>query len=129
MNRQQHAPPRRSLPRRVARGAAVALLALNACYVWRPATLDPSHDFLYGTARISRTSGAETVVRGPRLVGDSILATATRTVTPVAIARTDVQRIEVRRLSRGRTAIAGIGIMAAYFALAWGFSDSAESVP
>jgi hypothetical protein len=104
--------------------AIATLVSLNACYVWRPAVLDAGHEFLNGNARLTRTDGTAVVVRGPRLVGDSIVGTATRTVTPVAFARADVRRIEVRRLSRGRTAAVGAVLMAAYLVATWGFSDS-----
>jgi hypothetical protein len=100
------------------------LLSLSACYVWRPAVLDANHEFLNGTARLTRRDGVAVIVRGPRLVGDSIHASATRTVTPVAFALADVRQIEVHRLSRGRTAAAGALLMAAYLAASWGFSDS-----
>jgi hypothetical protein len=101
------------------------VLSSNGCYVWRPAVLDASHEFLNGTARLTRNDGAAVVVRGPRLVGDSILATATRTVTPVTFARAEVRQIEVRRLSRGRTAAVGAVLLAAYWVASWGFSDAA----
>jgi hypothetical protein len=91
--------------------------------------LDSTHEFLNGQARLTRTSGVTTVVRGPRLVGDSIIGTATQTVTPVAVPRADVQRIEVRRLSRARTAGAGAVLMAAYLVAVWGFSDSSVDTP
>jgi hypothetical protein len=106
-----------------------SLLSLNGCYVWRPAVLDSSHEFLNGQARLTRTNGVATMVRGPRLVGDSIVATATRTVTPVAVPRADVRRIDVRRLSRGRTAAVGAVLLAAYWLAAWGFSDSSVDTP
>lgn len=103
---------------------AAMVLSLNACYVWQPAVLDSTHQFLNGTARLTSTDGGVVVLRGPRVVGDSIVGTATRTVTPVAVARSDVRRVEVRRLSRGRTAAAGAVVMAAYFAATWAFSDA-----
>ena len=104
--------------------AASMLVTLNACYVWRPAVLDPTNSFLNGTARLTRSNGAQVLVRGPRIVGDSIVATSTRTVTPVSVARSEVQKIEVRQLSRGRTAAAGAVLMAVYLVATWGFSDT-----
>lgn len=105
--------------------AAVSLLlTVNACYVWRPAALDPTPGFLNGTTRLTRTNGAQVIVRGPRVVGDSIVATSTRTVTPVSVARSEVQKIEVRQLSRGRTAAVGAVLMAVYLLATWGFSDT-----
>lgn len=123
MSERRSPSSRHHAPRRVL-AITSALLSLNGCYVWQPAVLDSTHEFLNGQARLTRTSGVTTVVRGPRLVGDSIIGTATRTVTPVAVPRADVQRIDVRRLSRARTAGAAAVLMAAYLVAVFGFSDS-----
>ena len=120
----------RRRPSRTMLAVASTILTLNACYVWRPATLDSTHGFLNGTVRLTRTNGAQLPVRGPRVVGDSIVATSTRTVTPVSVARSEVQKIEVRQLSRGRTAAVGAVLMAVYLVATWGFSDTTvDSAP
>jgi hypothetical protein len=127
MNERRCWPPLRAARRSV---LVTAVAGLNACYVWQPAVLDPTHEFLNGDARLTRSDGAAVVVCGPRLVGDSIVATATRTVTPVVIPRADVRRIEVRRLSGGRTAAVGAILMAAHLAVTWGVRDSSvDTVP
>jgi hypothetical protein len=116
----QTLPPRgiRRAARLLSWSACVALLlAANACHVWRPAALDETHDFINGRARIERADGASTIVRGPRIEGDSVVATHVKTATRVTLPRTDVRRIEVERISRGRTALAGAGLVGLYLVI------------
>lgn len=93
-----------------------ALLLSGACHVWKPTELGPTREFLNGRARIERTDGTIMVMRGPRLVGDSVVGTHERTPAHVALARADVRRIEVEQIDRGRTAAAGAGLVLLYWA-------------
>lgn len=104
----------------------VLLVAVSGCHRWVPAELGPSNGFLTGRARLHAADGATRIVEGPRIVGDSIVGRAPNSSVSISTARADVQRIEVQRIDRGRTAIAGLGLLALYFAAAFAFSDSPQ---
>ena len=101
-----------------------AVLLTTACHVWAPATLDPTHEYLNGRARLYRNDSGMVVVNGPRIVGDSIVARAPNGTARLAFARSDVQRVEVSRVSRGRTAAAGLVLFVAYIAAQIALSDA-----
>ena len=109
--------------RRTLCASAIALLT-TACHVWRPATLDPSHEYLNGRARLHRTDGSAVVVNGPRVVGDSIVARWQTGSARIAFARSDVQSVEVSKLSRGRTAAVGLVLFVAYIAAQIALADT-----
>jgi hypothetical protein len=94
--------------------------------VWRPAELDPTQEFLNGRVRITRTDGSTILIRGPRLVGDSVVGTWATTAARMAIARSDVKGMDVERISRGRTALVGAGLAVLYIALMIVLSDSQD---
>ena len=105
-------------------GTAIALLFASACHVWRPAELGPTREFVNGRTRIERTDGTTQIVRGPRLVGDSVVGTHERTSARVALASADVRRLEVEQISRGRTALVGAGLVVLYWVFVATLSDS-----
>lgn len=109
-------------------GVALLVLAVNlavsACHTWVPTELGPSHPFVNGRTRVHQRDGNGTIVMGPRVEGDSVVGRAGGSSARVAIARQDVERVEVQRISRGRTAIAGLGLLALYYVAVFSFSDS-----
>jgi len=96
----------------------VLVLMVSGCHKWVPAELGPSREFLNGKTRIHRTDGSTTIVMGPRIEGDSILGRAETSSGSVAVARTDVQRIELQAVDRTRTAIIGSVLLVLYTMLA-----------
>jgi hypothetical protein len=108
-------------------GVAAFLLLANACHVWGPAELGTQHQFLNGRTRVYRADGSSVIMVGPRIEGDSVIGTWAGTSARMALPRADVQRVEVYRVDRGRTALAGIAIVGVYFAAARLFSDSPRS--
>jgi hypothetical protein len=104
---------------------AVALVFASACHVWKPIELGPSKEFVNGRARIERTDGTTQIVRGPRLVGDSVVGTHERTSARVALASADVRRMQVEQIDRGRTAVVGAGLLLLY----WVYVAAVASTP
>jgi len=103
------------------------LLVANACHVWKPAELGPTHGFINGRTRIERTDGSSVIVRGPRLDGDSVVGTHATTQARVTLPYADVRRVEVQRISRGRTALVGAGLLVLYWGIqAATISDSPD---
>lgn len=96
-------------------------LAITACYTWAPTSLGP-RELLDrespSAVLITRMDGSEAVVRGPRVIGDSLYATSEfcqtsvaaggrRVCQPVrdAVAATDeIQSVDVRAIAPARTA-------------------------
>jgi hypothetical protein len=76
--------------------------------------------------RVHHQDGYATIVMGSRVEGDSVIGRAEGSSARVALARQDVERIEVQRVNRGRTAIVGIGLLALYYIAAFSFSDSPQ---
>ena len=103
---------------------ASAVVLTTACHVWKPATLDSTHDYLNGRTRIYRADGSSVIVNGPRIVGDSVVGRWPNGSARVAYARSDVQRVEVSRISRGRTAAVGLVLFVAYMAAQIAFADA-----
>ena len=97
-------------------GAAVVLMFVSGCHVWKPIELGPTREFVNGRMRIERTDGTSMIVRGPRVVGDSVVGTHERTSARVALASADVRRMEVEQIDRGRTAVVGAGLLLLYWA-------------
>jgi len=112
------------MPRLRHSSAAVFLMLASACHVWKPVELGPTREFVNGRTRIERTDGTTTIIRGPRLVGDSVVGTHERTSAHVALASADVRRMEVKQISRGRTAVVGAGLLLLYWAFVATFSES-----
>ena len=111
---------------RLRRVSATALLMVaSACHAWKPVELGPTREFVNGRTRIERTDGTIMIMRGPRLVGDSVVGTHERTSARVALATADVRRLEVEEVSRGRTALVGVGLLILYWVFVEKFSDSA----
>jgi hypothetical protein len=117
-----------TLHRSAARSSGVALLVLSvsACHSWVPTQLGPSQQFLNGRTRVYHPDGHAKIMMGPRVEGDSVIGRAEGSSARVALARQDVERIEVQRINRGRTAIVGIGLLALYYVAAFSFSDSPQ---
>ena len=107
-------------------GAALLVLTVGACHTWVPTQLGPSQQFLNGRTRVYDQDGHAPIVMGPRVEGDSVIGRAEGSSARVALARQDVERIEVQRVNRGRTAIVGIGLLALYYIAAFSFSDSPQ---
>ena len=100
------------------RGASIVALALaTSCHVWKVTELGPSQQFVNGKTRIARVDGSQVIIRGPHIAGDSIVGTHATTQAQVALARSDVKRVEVERISRGRTAALGAVLFALYWAV------------
>jgi hypothetical protein len=116
--------PQESVKRILRTFVASAVMVTTACHVWVPATLDPTHEYLNGRARLHRTDGSAVVVNGPRVVGDSIVGRWPNGSARVAFARSDVQGVEVSRVSRGRTALVGLGLFALYMAAQVALADA-----
>jgi hypothetical protein len=106
-----------------------AMVLTTACHVWKPATLDPAHEYLNGRARLYRSDGSSVILNGPRLVGDSIVGRWPNGSARVAFARSDVQRVEVSRVSRRRTAAAGLVLFVAYVAAQVALTDASTDYP
>jgi hypothetical protein len=109
-------------------GGLMAVLSASACHVWKPAELGPTREFLNGRTRIERADGTTMIMRGPRLVGDSVVGTHEKTSARVSLASADVRRIEVEQIDRGRTAMVGAGLLLLYWAYAAAVVDS-ETYP
>jgi hypothetical protein len=105
-------------------GAAAFLVLASGCHVWKPVELGPTREFVNGRTRIERSDGTTQIVRGPRLVGDSVVATHERTSARVALASADVRRMEVEQIDRGRTAVVGAGLLLLYWAYVAAVSNS-----
>jgi hypothetical protein len=120
--------PKLTLRRCAARSSGVALLVLtvSACHTWVPTQLGSSQQFVNGRTRVHHQDGHATILMGPRVEGDSVIGRADGSSARVALARQDVERIEVQRVSRGRTAIVGVGLLALYYIAAFSFSDSPQ---
>ncbi len=121
-------PPKLTLHRSAARctWAALLVLAVSACHSWVPTQLGPSQPFVNGRTRVHHQDGHATIMMGPRVEGDSVIGRADGSSARIALARQDVERIEVQRVNRGRTAIVGIGLLALYYIAAFSFSDSPQ---
>jgi len=111
--------------RRPALAAILFALSTAACHSWRPqATPTPqSIEQMNGrsTVRILRRDRSLLVLAGPRVAGDSIVGTAGTPPQRAAVAMADVERIETRKVSAGKTAglVAGIyGVAALVVVLA-----------
>ena len=100
----------------------LGLITVTACRVWSPAQLDPQHGLPKGRVRLSRADGSSLVMVDPRLEGDSVAGTWAGSQARVAIARADIKRIDVYRVDRATTVLAGLGIVAILIAIAL-FSD------
>ena len=122
-------PRTHALPR-VARTFGICALAFtSACHVWKPAELDPAHEYLNGRTRVYRNDGTSVIVVGPRVVGDSIVGRWPNGTARIALARADVQRVEVSRVSRGRTALLGLGLFAVNVVAQIAFADAQKDYP
>jgi hypothetical protein len=104
--------------------AALLVFSVGACHTWVPTQLGPSQQFVNGRTRVHHQDGRATIMMGPRVEGDSVIGRVDGSSARVALARQDVERIEVQRVSRGRTAIVGIGLLALYYVAAFSFSNS-----
>jgi hypothetical protein len=103
---------------------ALALFVnLGACHAWVPIQLGPSADIGDGAMRIRRTNGTVITVVEARLVGDSVVAHLPASSASIAIARSDVQALEARRFSAGRTATLGVALIVLYNVLTYKIGD------
>ena len=99
------------------RPAALLMLLLTACHTWRttgvePQGLGPEEK----RVRIELSSGRHLEVEHPVITADSL--TGTRHGSRVAVARSDVRHMAVRRGSAPKTAALVTGIVAVTFAFA-----------
>jgi hypothetical protein len=58
-------------------------------------------------------------MEGPRVEGDSIIGRAPNSSAQLGVARGDMRSVEVRHISRGRTAAVGLVLLALYEAAAY----------
>ena len=76
--------------------ALFAALSLGSCTSWQPAAVSPAR-VITEDVRVTKTDGSVVVLRNPEVRTDSIVSDVWR--FPMA----DIQRIEVKRTSAGRT--------------------------
>jgi len=94
--------------------ALLLIPAATSCYSWRTAEVEPrplvevEHP---RTVRVTTQASARYVVRGPRIVADTLLGL--RGNDSIAVALREVARVEVRRVSTPKTAafILGLGVI------------------
>jgi hypothetical protein len=101
-----------------------ALIVLSGCHVWVPTELGPSKQFVNGRARLHRADGTTLVMEGPRVEGDSIIGRPPNSSARLGLAQSDVRSVEVRRLSRGRTAAVGVVLFVLYQGLSYLIADA-----
>ena len=104
-----------------------ALVASSGCHVWVPTQLGPSQQFVNGRARLHRADGTTVVVEGPRVEGDSIVGRPPNSSAHIGVAQADVRSVEVRRLSRGRTAAVGGVLFVLYQVLSYVIADASTT--
>jgi hypothetical protein len=93
---------------------AFALLVVSGCHVWVPTELGPSKQFVNGRTRLHRGDGTTVVMEGPRVEGDSIIGRPPNSGARIGVAQSEVRSVEVRQLSRGRTAAVGVVLFVLY---------------
>jgi hypothetical protein len=106
----------RSVHLRRAAAAAAAALAVGAtgCVSWRVETVSP-RELLRGkdvpAVRVSRPDRSKVELYDPQLAGDSIVGHPTdRAIARVAIPLAQIQTIETRHHSLGKSLLAGLAI-------------------
>ena len=62
-------------------------------------------------------------MEGPRIEGDSIVGRPPNSGAHIGVAQADVRSVEVRRLSRGRTAAVGVLLFVLYQGLSYLIAD------
>jgi len=101
---------------------AITLLSL-ACTYWQPGTPNPA-EFISNKqpkqVRVTRTDGSKFQLRNPTVFGDSLLGKTESvrddTLLSVAIPLSDVQNVEVKKISVGNTAgLVGATVLFATF--------------
>ena len=103
--------------------ALFALSATVACHSWQASDLATGvGPAVAGSSevRVTRTDRSRLVVELPRVEGDSLTGQGANAPSRIAMAVGDVQRVETRRFSVGRTAL----VVAAGLASVALFSDS-----
>ena len=101
-----------------------ALAIASGCHVWVPTELGPSKPFVNGRARLHRVDGTMVLMEGPRVEGDSIVGRPPNSAAHIGVAQADVRSVEVRRLSRGRTAAVGVVLFVVYQGLYYLVADT-----
>lgn len=93
---------------------SLLLLVVAACMTWQPAAVRPATASPPSNLRVTTTGGAVHDLRDAVIFSDSVRGYAPVDSTYVAIATSDVVRIERRRLARDRTMllIGGIALTA-----------------
>jgi hypothetical protein len=93
-------------------GRVALLLWLNACHVWRPQTLGPATRFdSKAHVRVERNDGSSVVFIGPRIVGDSVIGLWAGSSSRLAVAVSDVRRVDEYRASPARTTLTVLGVV------------------
>jgi hypothetical protein len=116
-------PPKNSLgPLRRSILASTCVLLLSGCTVWEdpPAPGPAGARALHGLVRVMRTDGSSMELGDVRVQRDSIVGTPRRNVDArVAIALSDVQRMEVKRVDVAASTWAALlaGVATAYIFL------------
>ena len=91
------------------------VLHLTGCYSWQPVTVSPRQivdEEEPGRIRIFQADGEAIELRNPRVEADSLagrISTYDQTGT-VRIALTDIIAVEVKRLSKPKTVVAGAAL-------------------
>lgn len=122
-----HGRRRSGRPRLVRAFGICAIAVVSGCHVWVPTALGPSRPFVNGRARLHRADGTTLLIEGPRVEGDSIVGRPPNSAAHIGVAQTDVRSVEVRRLSRGRTAAIGVVLFVAYQALSYLIADASTN--
>lgn len=120
-------PLRSTVPRATRALGICSLCVMSGCHVWVPTELGPSRQFVNGRARLHRGDGTTVTMEGPRLEGDSIIGRPPNSSARIAVSQGDVRGVEVRRLSRGRTAAVGVLLFVLYQGVSYLIAD-AETV-
>ena len=110
-----------AVPRSRRAMAAFLLVLLGGCQTWQPTSAAPSNvisEEAPSHVRVTRTDGQVVTLKSPIFRNDSLVAAPDDPFSaPTGVARSDIRSMEVRRLSKGRTAAFVAGAVAV--ALGW----------
>jgi hypothetical protein len=102
---------------------ALLCCSLAACTTWRAAPVTgPQAVSLSGASavRITRSDMSVVVLQHPQVQGDSVIGQAGNPPQRVAVATSQIQRLEVRKVSATRTTGLSLGVLAAVTIVAVG---------
>ena len=114
-------------PRFVRAFGICALAITSGCHVWVPTELGPSKQFVNGRTRLHLADGKTLLIEGPRIEGDSVVGRPPNSSARIGVAQSDARGLEVRRLSRGRTAAVGAVLFVLYQGLSYVIADASTT--